>query len=513
VGLLVVAVFGLVGAPTASATAPAIVQYSSGISAGSSPNTIAPGPDGAMWFTEYNGTIGRVAVDGTITEYPTSGPSLTAGAHPSGIVAANGELWFTEFGVGQIGEIDPASGQLIGEFTVPSGPGSEPQGITAGPDGALWFTEAGTGLLGRLDTSAVQPGTSDGITEYDTKYTDHPSATDQPVQLVSEGGYLWVTLAGLGGGLDRLDPSSAEPGTDDGFGFYPMPTTNSGPEGITVDPGTGDLWVSEYAVGKVVNVDPGAVVVNTTTGMSETATPGFSPLLGTPGHDGQLWFTGPTNGDKLLQLDPSSPSTQGPVTAGITGAPNADATDAAGDVWFTEFVAGAVGVVQLAAAPTAGNPTIAPAQPLQDQLETCDPDAADWTGSPVFTYQWLLDGNAIPGATGSSYTPVAGDVGHQLSCQVTGTNGSGAMNTPSGAAAIDAPALIPGVPTITGTAQAGQTLTCDPDAIDWTGSPASFTYQWLRDGAQIAGAIGTTYLLTDLDAGHAVTCPACPATT
>ncbi len=363
------------------------------------------------------------------------------------------------------------SGQLIGEFSVPSGAGSEPQGIAAGPDGALWFTEAGTGLVGRLDPSAAQPGTSDGITEYETKYTDHISAIDRPVQLVTADGYLWITLAGLGGGLNRLDPSSAQTGTDDGIEFFPMPTTDSGPEGITIDPGTGDLWVSEYGAGKVVRVDPAAVVENQTAGMTETATPGFSPLIGTPGHDGQLWFAGPTNGDALLELDPTNPATQGPLSNGITGAPNGDATDAAGDVWFTEFTAGAVGVVQLAPAPTAGNPTIAPAQPLQDQLESCDPDAVDWTDSPVFSYQWLLDGNAIPGGTASSYTPLAGDIGHQLSCRVTGANASGATDATSGAAAVQAPALTPGTPTITGTAQSGQTLTCDPDAADWTERP------------------------------------------
>jgi hypothetical protein len=36
-------------------------------------------------------------------------------------------------------------------------------------------------------------------------------------------------------------------------------------------------------------------------------------------------------------------------------------------------------------------------------------------------YQWLLDGSAISGQTSQSYTPVAADVGHHLSCQVTAT--------------------------------------------------------------------------------------------
>ena len=36
-------------------------------------------------------------------------------------------------------------------------------------------------------------------------------------------------------------------------------------------------------------------------------------------------------------------------------------------------------------------------------------------------YQWLRDGSTIAGATAQAYTPVAGDVGHTLSCTVTVT--------------------------------------------------------------------------------------------
>lgn len=51
-----------------------------------------------------------------------------------------------------------------------------------------------------------------------------------------------------------------------------------------------------------------------------------------------------------------------------------------------------------------------------------------WTGSPTgFAYQWFYadTSSAIGGATGSSYTPAAGDAGHTLRCTVTATNSSG----------------------------------------------------------------------------------------
>lgn len=48
-----------------------------------------------------------------------------------------------------------------------------------------------------------------------------------------------------------------------------------------------------------------------------------------------------------------------------------------------------------------------------------------WSGVPDFTYQWKLAGVDISGATGETYTPVAGDVGSAITVEVTGTNTTG----------------------------------------------------------------------------------------
>ena len=49
----------------------------------------------------------------------------------------------------------------------------------------------------------------------------------------------------------------------------------------------------------------------------------------------------------------------------------------------------------------------------------------------------------------------------------------------------------------------GTVLTVAPGT--WAGSPTSFTYQWTRDGANIAGATATTYTLASADVGgHAI---------
>jgi hypothetical protein len=76
----------------------------------------------------------------------------------------------------------------------------------------------------------------------------------------------------------------------------------------------------------------------------------------------------------------------------------------------------------------------------------------------------------------------------------------------SGSAAVAAVPKNKTLPTISGTAEAGQTLTATHGT--WTNSPTSFTYSWTRCDtsgnacAAIAGATGKTYNVTNTDVGH-----------
>jgi hypothetical protein len=60
-------------------------------------------------------------------------------------------------------------------------------------------------------------------------------------------------------------------------------------------------------------------------------------------------------------------------------------------------------------------------------------------------------------------------------------------------------------PVVSGTLAPGGTLLCAPGL--WTGTPApTFSYQWLRSGAPIAGANATSYAVQSADAGNSISC-------
>lgn len=174
--------------------------------------------------------------------------------------------------------------------------------------------------------------------------------------------------------------------------------------------------------------------------------------------------------------------------------------------------AAALGVSRKAGAPPA--PT-APANVVLPVLsgtpqvgQSLGVDDGSWTGypAPAFAYQWRNNGADIGGANASTYTLLAADYADSISCRVTATNSQGSASATSGAVVIAGTVpVISGAPTVSGTGAVGQTLTVTPAGVTGIPSPAR-TYQWLRDGAEIAGANGTTYVLVSVDASTAVSC-------
>jgi sugar lactone lactonase YvrE len=111
-----------------------------------SAHDIAAGPDGNLWFTEYNsGKIGRITTSGAAVEFAL--PQFAGVPNPKGIAAgADGNLWFTETTGNRIGRITTTG--TISEFSLPFG--SDPYAIAAGADGNLWFTAYLGNRIGRI---------------------------------------------------------------------------------------------------------------------------------------------------------------------------------------------------------------------------------------------------------------------------------------------------------------------------------------------------------------------------
>lgn len=148
--------------------------------------------------------------------------------------------------------------------------------------------------------------------------------------------------------------------------------------------------------------------------------------------------------------------------------------------------------------------------------ETITCIAGGWEGNPTYSYQWLREGAPIPGETGSTYTTTNADSGKALQCRVTGSNADGnlvAYSSPVPVYTVTAhTSEVPQVANVSdpGNApEAGDELSCAPGT--WSGSP-SYSYQWLRNGAAIAGATSATYTVTASDAGTVLQCAVTAAT-
>ena len=140
-----------------------------------------------------------------------------------------------------------------------------------------------------------------------------------------------------------------------------------------------------------------------------------------------------------------------------------------------------------------------------------------------YSYQWVAsDGNTdsnIGGATASSYTLSASDLEKSIKVQVNFTDDAGHQEslTSQPVGPVDhkvaeqvSNSAASGAPTISGTAQVGETLSAgtsgiaDEDGLD----NVSYSYQWVaNDGtsdADIQSATGTSYTLASADAGKTV---------
>ena len=159
--------------------------------------------------------------------------------------------------------------------------------------------------------------------------------------------------------------------------------------------------------------------------------------------------------------------------------------------------------------PATGAPTISGTAQVGETLMAETSGIADEDGltNVWYSYQWIADDADIEGATNSTYTLAADDEGKAIKVKVSFTDDGGNEETLTSAAttavepAPNNPAT--GQPTISGTAQVGETLTVETSAIaDEDGlDDAAFSYQWAAGGTDIDGATGSSYTLAGDEEG------------
>lgn len=284
------------------AAAPAVSIHAFRGTAVGLPLGIAPGPDGALWFTNEQGpSIGRITANGALSVY--SDPGIVA---PSAITAGpDGALWFLN-GAASIGRITTAG--VVSTFAAPTS--GSPLGIAPGPDGALWFT-AGGKSIGRITTAGTV-----------TIFTDSNRMRGTSGIAAGPDGALWFTNY-LGSSIGRISVDGTVSTYTDPRIRYPL--------GIAAGP-DGALWFAD---------DSGSIGRITTSGLVTTF--GDSGSVGHPfaiaaGPDGALWAT--DRGGSIVRITVGGTITR--YTAPTVEFPVGIAAGRDGALWFADYTGNSI---------------------------------------------------------------------------------------------------------------------------------------------------------------------------
>ena len=259
----------------------------------------------------------------------------------------------------------------------------------------------------------------------------------------------------------------------------------------------------------------GAPIVSGTAQVGETLTADTSGIADEDGLDNAVFGYQWLAGDTEIQGATGSTYTLAGADAGKTVKVQVSFTDDAGhDETLTSAATDAVTAAPQANSPATGAPAITGTVQVGETLTADTSGIADEDGvdNVSFSYQWLADDEAISGAVGSTYTLVEADESTTITVQVSFIDDEGKEEESTSAptatveAATQPNSPATGAPTISGTVQVGETLTADTSGIaDADGlESVTFSYQWLADDAEIAGATGSTYMPVEADEGKAI---------
>src|SRR5690554_569176 len=198
------------------------------------PHDVAPAPDGRVWFTgQHSGDMGLLdPATGEITRFDLPAPSAPHGV----IVGPDGHAWITDSGANAIVRIDPASGEITSYPLPPERPNANLNTAAFDGSGVLWFTGQ-NGVYGRLD-----PATGEMVV-YDAPRGRGPYG----ITATPKGDIYYASLAG-----SHIAHVNTETGEAT---VIEPPTPNQGARRVWSD-SQGRIWVSEWNAGQLGMYDP-----------------------------------------------------------------------------------------------------------------------------------------------------------------------------------------------------------------------------------------------------------------
>ena len=128
-----------------------------------------------------------------------------------------------------------------------------------------------------------------------------------------------------------------------------------------------------------------------------------------------------------------------------------------------------------------------------------------WSPKAEVSYQWVVDGELVPDATESTFTPRPKDMGKRVSVAVTAIrNGylAATVSSPESAPTLAGVMKNHHAPEVSGHAVVGRTLSTTEGS--WSITPDGFDYQWYAGHHAIDGATHATYVVSPAEAGHKI---------
>ena len=331
-------------------------------------------------------------------------------------------------------------------------------------------------VSGANTTNSVPPGLAPAITTQPSSQTVLPGQTATFTVAVSGTAplsYQWQKNgANIAGATSSSYTTPATTTADTGSTFVVVVSNSVG----TATSNAATLTVSPAPLAPTITAQP----VNQTVTVGQTAT--FSV---TASGTAPLSYQWQKNGANIAGAISSSYTTLATTTA------DSGST-------FRLVVSNNAGTITSNAATLTVNPApMAPAITTQPSSQTVPPGQTATftvvaTGTAPLSYQWQKNGANIAAATSPSYTtPVTTTADTGSTFVVVVSNGVGTATSNTATLTVSA---APVAPTIT-TQPANQTVTAGQTATFTvaTGGTAPLSYQWQKNGANIAGATSSSY--------------------